>query len=233
MTPPKESRSAGLDRDQIVEAAIELLDAHGEVGLTFRALALRLHTGHGAIQWHLENKAELLMAATVATLSNALSADESGASPRETIRTNAVEVFTAIEAHPWLSTQLFATPWQPALVQLWERIARALEELGVPSGALFTSVSTLVNYIIGAASQDAANAGALLPGATREAVLGTIADRWERTDPRRGSLVSRLAEQLRVHDDRQELLAGIDIILDGIEAAHRVPHPDLHPRGDL
>ncbi|GAA1938738.1 hypothetical protein GCM10009754_02190 [Amycolatopsis minnesotensis] len=39
---------------------MELLDAGGEGGLTFRALTERLATGPGAIYWHAANKGELL-----------------------------------------------------------------------------------------------------------------------------------------------------------------------------
>ena len=45
----EERRDDALSRDRIVEAAIALLDAQGEDGLTFRALATRLATGAGAI----------------------------------------------------------------------------------------------------------------------------------------------------------------------------------------
>ncbi|AYG02755.1 TetR/AcrR family transcriptional regulator [Gryllotalpicola protaetiae] len=218
---PAGARAAGLTRDQIIDAAIELLDDSGDAGLTFRALALKLHTGHGAIQWHVTNKSELLVAATVATLTRALTEPVPDASPREIIRAIGLGVFTAIEAHPWLGSQLFATPWQSAMVQLWEQIGRPVEALGVPSDALFTAVSTLVNYIVGVGSQNAVNTHILAAGADRETFLNTVADRWESFDLREGSLISRLAAQLRVHGDREEFLAGIDIILAGLEATYR------------
>lgn len=216
---PTGSRSPGLTRDHILEAAIRLLDASGEAGLTFRALALELKTGHGAIQWHVTNKSELLMAATVVTLDEALAEPDGDASPREAVRAIALGVFTAIESHPWLGTQLFAAPWQPAMVRLWEQLGRPVERLGVPAGALFTAVSTLVTYIVGAGGQNAVNPQILVAEVDREVFLGRVAEAWESHDPREGSLIRRLAAQLRSHDDRAEFLAGIDIILDGLEAA--------------
>ena len=59
---PAPRREHSLSRDRIVDVAIELLDAEGESGLTFRALAGRLATGPGAIYWHVANKGELLTA---------------------------------------------------------------------------------------------------------------------------------------------------------------------------
>jgi len=200
----KTSRSPGaLTRDRITEAAIALLDAHGQSGLTFRALALNLETGHGAIQWHMTNKAELLTAATVGALTRALTAPGPGMPPRQVIHTVALGVFDAIDAHPWLGPQLFAVPWQPAMVKLWEQIGRPLEALGVPEDTLFTAVSTLVSYIVGVGSQNATNGQALTGHGNRDEFLDAVAKRWENLDPAEHPFVTRVAARLRIHDDRE------------------------------
>ena len=210
------ARSAGLTRDRIVDTAIGLLDAEGESGLTFRSLALKLQTGHGAIQWHVANKGELLGAATVSALTRALAAPAAGTPPRLAVHAVALGVFTAIEAHPWLGPRLFAVPWQPAMVQLWEQIGRPVEELGVPEGSLFTAVSTLVSYIVGAGSQNAVNTHSLAAHHKRDDFLDAVAARWESLDPAEHPFVRCLAGRLRAHDDREEFLVGIDIILSGL-----------------
>jgi AcrR family transcriptional regulator len=212
-------RAAGLTRDRIVDVAIALLDAHGESGLTFRALALELKTGHGAIQWHVANKGEILAAATVGALTPALEEPLPGTPPRLAIRAAALGVFDAIDAHPWLSAQLFAVPWQPAMVRLWEQIGRPLEELGVPESSLYTAAATLVSYIVGVGSQNAMNTHAVAGHGRRDEFLDAVARRWENLDPTEHPFVRRVAGQLRVHDDREEFLAGIDIILAGLLAA--------------
>jgi TetR/AcrR family tetracycline transcriptional repressor len=55
-----------LDRESIVEAAFEVLDAKGFDGLSLRLVAERLDVRTPALYWHVENKASLLslMAAT-------------------------------------------------------------------------------------------------------------------------------------------------------------------------
>jgi AcrR family transcriptional regulator len=212
------ARSAGHTRDRIVDAAIDLLDAEGESGLTFRSLALKLETGHGAIQWHIANKGELLAAATVKALTRALTTPAPGTPPRPAIQAVALGVFTAIDAHPWLGPQLFTAPWQPAMVGLWEQIGRPVEELGVPEDSLFTAVSTLVSYIVGVGSQNAVNTNSLAGHDKRDDFVGAVAARWESLDPTEHPFVRRVAGQLRVHDDRVEFLAGIDIILSGLVA---------------
>jgi len=212
------ARADGRTRDRIVDAAIELLDTGGERALTFRALALKLETGHGAIQWHIANKGELLVAATVGALTQALQEPADGTPPWRAVHAVALGVFDAIDAHPWLGSQLFAVPWQPAMVQLWEHIGRPLEELGVPEDALFTAVSTLVSYIVGVGSQNAMNRQAVAGQSSRKELLDEVAEHWESLDPTAHPFVRRVAGQLRIHDDRQEFLAGIDIILTGLAA---------------
>lgn len=50
----------GLTREQIVAAALELLDEQGMDALTVRALASRLDVKAPALYWHVRNKQELL-----------------------------------------------------------------------------------------------------------------------------------------------------------------------------
>ncbi len=73
-----------------------------------------------------------------------------------------------------------------------------------------------MHYIVGVGSQNAVNTSVLAAGMDREGFLDTVAGRWTSSDPREGSLISRMASQLRGHDDRTEFLAGIDIILAGL-----------------
>jgi len=56
-----------LDRDRIVEAAFEQLEAEGLEGLSMRELAARLHVQAPALYWHVKGKAELtgLMAGAI------------------------------------------------------------------------------------------------------------------------------------------------------------------------
>src|SRR4051794_30241595 len=89
-------RTDALSRERIVEAAIELLDAAGEDGLTFRVLTERLATGPGAIYWHVANKGELLIAATDAVVDAALAVEPTGsaeATPQDRIRALALSLF--------------------------------------------------------------------------------------------------------------------------------------------
>jgi AcrR family transcriptional regulator len=211
-----ERRTDALSRERIVAAAIDILDSEGEAALTFRALAARLATGSGAIYWHVAGKNELLAAATTDVIARAVIRIAPDTEPAEAIRTSALGIFDAIDAHPWLGTELAREPWQPAIAQIFEGMGGPLRALGVPARAQFDCASALVNYILGLAGQYAAGARLLSRETDRTAFLGSIAAQWAQLDPDRYPFVHQVMSQLPEHDDRAQFLAGIDLILAGI-----------------
>ncbi|HEY0934183.1 MAG TPA: hypothetical protein VGD91_10615, partial [Trebonia sp.] len=72
--------------------------------------------------------------------------------------------------------------------------------------------------VFSAACQYAASARLLPPDTDRTAFLETVAARWAQLDPARYPFVRQVAAQLPGHDDREQFLAGIDLILAGIAA---------------
>ena len=215
-TRPTSRREDALSRERIIGAAVELLDVAGEGGLTFRALAAHLKTGPGAIYWHVANKSELLSAAVDAVLGPAMASGDA-------IRDVALGVFDAVDAHPWVGTHLSYNPSQPAMVRIFERIGRHVQALGVPPAAQFTAASTILNFILGVAGQNAAGARALGGVTNRTDFLAAASAAWAGLDPREYPFTRAVAEQLRDHDDRAQFLGGVDLILAGIAGLR----PDL------
>jgi AcrR family transcriptional regulator len=205
----------------IVKAATEILDAEGEDALTLRALTVRLATGYGAIYHHVADRNDLLAASTdyvIARIVTDLAAD---AEPRQALRAVALGLFDAIDAHPWVGAQLIRESWRPALLDIYENVSAQLQALHVPERALPDSAGVLVNYILGVAGQNAANARALANSKMdRSTFLATVAAQWARLDPAKYPSMHK-ARQLREHDDREQFLAGIDLILAGIETVNR------------
>ncbi|MBN9687424.1 MULTISPECIES: TetR/AcrR family transcriptional regulator [unclassified Corallococcus] len=214
-----ERREDALSRERIVDAAITLLDEQGEDGLTFRALATRLATGAGAIYWHIANKDELLVAATDAVIARAMATVPASATPRESIRGLAVGLFETIDAHPWVGTQLSHASWEAPMLRIFERIGRQLQAMKVPDSAWFTAGSALMSYIVGVSIQNAANGRLFDPSVNRVDFLNTVSARWKELDANEYPFTRRIAAQLPGHDDLAEFLAGIDLILKGIEAS--------------
>ncbi|AQA15896.1 helix-turn-helix domain-containing protein [Streptomyces solisilvae] len=212
-------RTDSLSRELIIQTAIELLDSRGESALTLRALTVRLSTGYGAIYHHVADKSDLLAAATDDIITRVLSGAGTDADPRETLRHLALGLFDAIDAHPWVGAELSRQPWRPALLDFYESIARLLDALAIPERSRFDAAGTLMNYVLGVAVQNAANARHLADSDTdRATFLDTAAAQWAQVNPSRYPFVHAAATQLREHDDREQFLAGVDIFLTGIAA---------------
>ncbi|QUQ66247.1 TetR/AcrR family transcriptional regulator [Kutzneria sp. CA-103260] len=216
MTRHIERRADALSRERIVEAAVALLDVAGESGLTFRRLAESLRTGPGAIYNHVANKGELLAAATDAVLAPALAAEVAA-----DVRAVSLAVFDAIDVHPWIGTQLSTNSTQPAMLRLFESIGRQVKALGVPAGTEFAATSAVTNYILGVGGLNAANARSVSPGTSRADFLADVSALWASLDPDEFPFTREVAGQLRDHDDREQFLAGIDLILNGIRLLGR------------
>ena len=216
-------RTEALSRDVIVKAATEILDAEGEDALTLRALTVRLTTGYGAIYYHVADRNDLLAAATDHVIARVVTGLVADAEPQQTLRAIALGIFDAIAAHPWAGAQLTREPWRPALLDIYEIISEQLQALNVPQRGLSDSAGVLVNYILGVAGQNAANARALASSKMdRSAFLATVAAQWAQLDPAKYPSVHKARTQLREHDDREQFLAGIDLILAGIETVNRL-----------
>jgi AcrR family transcriptional regulator len=213
-------RAESLSRDRIVGAAIALLDKNGESGLTFRALSERLSTGAGAIYWHIDNKGALMTAACDAIIARTMERAPAGTTAESIVRSLALGLFDAIDAHPWVGAALTQAPGQLPTVRVLEGLGRQVRALGVPDKELWATVGALLNYIFGVGGRNAANGQlARTQGLDRSDFLEAVSVAWSRLDPSVFPIARSLAGQVRAHDDREDFLAGIDLILDGIRAS--------------
>ncbi|QWT23227.1 hypothetical protein KPL76_10825 [Subtercola sp. PAMC28395] len=140
--------------------------------------------------------------------------------PEESVRLLMMGIFDAIQAHPWVGAQLAREPWQTALLEIFFEICSRLQVLGVAEGELFDAASTLLSYLLGVASQYAAGVS-LSRHTDRAAFLSAAVEDWldrrESSDHPFVRQVTRLAD----HDDRDQFIAGVEVILDGVMTRSR------------
>jgi AcrR family transcriptional regulator len=221
-TRTTQRREESLTRESIIGASIELLDRSGEDGLTFRALSERLSTGAGAIYWHIANKSELLTAACDSVIARTLNETVVVTKPKAAIRVIALALFEVIDEHPWVGAALTSTAALSPIVRILERIGQQIRTLGVPEKQQWAAVSALMAYILGVSRQNAANGQlARTQGLDRSNFLQSVSTAWSQLDPREYPFARSVAERIRDHDDRVDFLAGIDLILRGIETIPR------------
>jgi len=217
ISPTRPRRTESLTREQIIDAAIALLDSGGEAGLTFRTLSESLATGPGALYGHIANKRDLLAAACDAIISRKVDLHERHPTPQDAVRAIALAMFDAMDAHPWVGAALTWSAGQLTMVRILERIGQQLITLKVPEDQRWATVSALLNYILGVGGQNASNAQlAQARGANRADVLGAVATAWSALDAQAYPFVRSVADQMRVHDDRADFVVGIDLILAGL-----------------
>lgn len=219
---PAKLRKESLSRERIIEASIELLDSCGEEGLTFRALSERLATGPGAIYWHIANKSDLLTAACDGVVARMMDETVVVTKPEVTIRAVALGLFDLIDEHPWVGSVLTSTAGLSPVVRILEVVGQQIRALGVPHRQQWAAVGTLMAYILGLSRQNAANGQlARTRGLDRSAFLEAVSTAWAQLDPQEYPFARSVAQQLRDHDDRVDFVAGIDLILRGIDSPRR------------
>ena len=209
-------------------AAVELLDSAGESALTVRALTEHLSTGRGAIYHYVTGREELLAAAADQIVSVVFESTADDPDPRHSLRTLALGIFDALTAHPWVGLQLGRDPLQPAVLRLWTGLGTQLRRMGLTGGPGSNAGATLMNYLTGAAAQYAAALRMISSGDERKAYLETVTAELTRINA--DAFTRETAAALREHDDRAQFLAGIDLILAGVEGSQE---PDRRPSADL
>ncbi|WP_328907085.1 TetR/AcrR family transcriptional regulator C-terminal domain-containing protein [Streptomyces sp. NBC_00234] len=225
---PAGGRADALSREIVVGAAVALLDERGERGLTFRLLAERLNTGAGALYWHVANKDELVALAADHVLGQALVGaprPDDGADAGGGLRALAVEVFDALDRHPWAASHVTAPATLEHTLRLFDRIGTLVERTGLPAERQFAVSTAIFFYITGVSAQIIAPGIAVGAITSRDAYLAETAERWKELDPGEYPFLTRTTTELRDHDDRDQFTTGLDLLLNGLIATAGPPAP--------
>ncbi|WP_036494083.1 TetR/AcrR family transcriptional regulator C-terminal domain-containing protein [Nocardia sp. BMG111209] len=147
---PRQPKSAGLRREQIVAAAVELLDAEGLDQLSMRKLGSRLGAGATSLYWHVANKDELLEL-TLDEIWALVEVPESDLdSWREIATTFAYSMRGAVLAHPWAATVAGQFPSVgPHAFALMERLRRTFVRAGFTGTDIYLAAGTVMSYVLG------------------------------------------------------------------------------------
>ncbi|SER92485.1 Tetracyclin repressor, C-terminal all-alpha domain [Propionibacterium cyclohexanicum] len=221
MTSPRTAgrrpKDNSLTRDAVVAAAIAILDEAGSPGLTFRTLAERLHSGSGAIHWHVANRQELLDLACDAVLAE--SDIPAGAGDElDAIRDLALSLFDTLDRHPWIGAHLPHSPGLSSRLRALDRIGGLLRSFGVPADRQFYVATAIFTYVLGVAAQMSRNAQIAAQGKTQDEWLTEQSQRWAQLDPDAYPFLRTAAPDLREHDDREQFATGLDLLLTGIRS---------------
>ncbi len=225
-TRPQRPRSGqpALSREQIVNAALELLDAEGPDGLSMRRLGAKLGSGATSIYWHVANKDELLDLVIDAIMGE-IEIPEPGAGDwRTSVGALAVGMRTMILRHPWVTRTFGTRPnMGPNSMRLSDRALAVLQAAGFEGQEVGLAANLLTSYAIGTATTEAAwQKVTATTGMTSEDLVRAV-DEFQRDNAGKyPSYEKWWAENQKSFDFdhvyEQNFVFGLDRLLDGLES---------------
>jgi TetR/AcrR family tetracycline transcriptional repressor len=147
-------RRSGLEQDQLVAAALELLQAQGVDGISTRQLAERLGVKSPALYWHVRNKDELLGLVADAICAN-MALPSSALSFRARLENIAWEYRRVLIGYRD-ATRLFAElpPTGPHRIALYEAAVGAFRDNGFALPEAIAMATFYRNYLLGMISEE-------------------------------------------------------------------------------
>jgi AcrR family transcriptional regulator len=224
MRPPRRrGGQPALSREQIVRAAVELLDADGLAGLSMRRLGTRLGAGATSAYWYVANKDELLELATDEVMGEVRVPDAAEVGWREACGACARGVRAMILAHPWLARLLGTRPnFGPTARRMSDRVVEALTTAGFAGAEVAYASSLILGHALGIASTEAAWRGVMAQaGKTDAQIVAELAPVIERAaadyphyrawwDANKSMDMAKLQEE--------SFSFGVERLLDGLSA---------------
>jgi AcrR family transcriptional regulator len=214
-----------LTREQIVKAAIGLLDAEGLEGLNMRALGRRLGSAATAVYWHVGSKENLIRLAGDQAWNEVVRPDPSADGWRTAATEMATGLYAMLTRHPWLM-QAFGSflMFGPGKARHDDHNLAIYEAAGFTGAQADQASSTVFTFVLGNAigaaaaasltrklSREGGDAGQLMADAMAQA--REIAAQFPRLQARLGHAS---ADYGAAPDDSFEF--GLQAILDGLAA---------------
>jgi AcrR family transcriptional regulator len=222
----------GLSPDAIVDAAIRIADAEGLDAVSMARVAAELGFSTMSLYRYVASKEELLQLMWNGSALGAQDLVIEGDDWRSKLRSWAVIQRDMLDRHPWITQMpMAAPPVAPNSLHFVERGLQTMDGTGLADADKIRVVGLLSSYTLSEArmAADAARAmqaahaaqeagGAPGPPLTFEELLRELVD--ERTYPRlyRIAWAPGSAEGVAPPSEREEFLAGVDLILDGVQA---------------
>ena len=225
-TRPPRARSGqpALSREQIVRAAIELLDAEGAAGLSMRRLGTKLGSGATSLYWHVAHKDELLELAVDEVFGEVYVPEAGDTSWRTGASILASGMRAMLLRHPWVLSQLGVRPnLGPNALRMGDRTVALLTAAGFAGTEIAHVSSLLISQAIGSATTVSAVAGASRrSGRSMNEMAADLEEHLDRIGPDHPQYDRWRKEAGLATADLEKLWDegfrfGLDRLLDGLE----------------
>ena len=214
-----------LSRQQIVKAAIELLDTDGLEGLNMRSLGNRLGSAATAVYWHVGSKGNLIALAGDQVWNEIALPDLTAIGWRTAAAQLATELHAMLTGHPWLVQAFGSYPvFGPGKARHDDHTLAIYEAAGFTGVRAEQAAATVFTFVLGNALGPAAAASLARKlsrdgGHAEELIRDSMAKAREIAAqfPRlRARLAAAAADYYGAAPDSFEF--GLQAILDGLEA---------------
>jgi AcrR family transcriptional regulator len=215
---PRKTTSPGRSREEIVGAAIELLDEEGLDGLSMRKLGAKLSAGATSLYWYVANKDELLELAYDETWGELKVPDPEEVGWREAASVLAYSMRAAMLRHPWSADLLGRLPaLGPKALQAADRMRKVFAAAGFKGMDIDYATSTITAYVYGTTLPEIAWNNAMAGHEYDPDEMRTMLRKAARDYP---DMLERV--NLDVYDDPNTVRAvafdfGLVSVLDGLE----------------
>ncbi|MFC7588921.1 TetR/AcrR family transcriptional regulator [Nonomuraea antimicrobica] len=147
---PRKATSPGRSREEIVRAAIELLQEEGLAGLSMRKLGARLSAGATSLYWYVANKDELLELAYDEVWGEMTVPDPEEVGWRDSASALAHSMRQVILRHPWSADLIGRLPaLGPNALRVTDRMRRMFKVAGFEGPDIDFANATLTAYVFG------------------------------------------------------------------------------------
>ncbi|MBF9134209.1 TetR/AcrR family transcriptional regulator C-terminal domain-containing protein [Plantactinospora sp. S1510] len=233
-----------LTREQIVQTAIELLDADGLEGLNMRSLGRRLDSAATAVYWHVKSKDNLVTLAGDQVWDEIELPDLQTVDWRSAATSMATDLYAMFTRHPWLVQALASHLFHGSgKARHDDHTLAVYEAAGFVGAEADQAAATVFMFVLGNALGESANASLKRRlgrdgGDAEERIRDTVAQASEtamRFPRLRARLEAAAATDYGAAPDNS-FEFGLQAIFDGLEsqlAARRPGRGGVSGRGDL
>ncbi|MDT9693051.1 TetR/AcrR family transcriptional regulator C-terminal domain-containing protein [Streptomyces sp. P9(2023)] len=216
-----------LSKDQIVRAAVELLDSEGIDGLSMRRLGKRLGSAATAMYWHVASKESLVVLAADAVWGELKFPDPAEVGWRAAARALVHDTYALGKRHPWLVPAISSHfVYGHGMARFQDHSYAIYEAAGFKGWELDWAVNSAFTFVTGTLLVDATEATlatAQVPrGKGDEAKPAlSVADWAYGIASQYPRLLARIEEQRGTDPaamTSEKFEFGVEAILDGLEA---------------
>ncbi|GAA3038880.1 TetR/AcrR family transcriptional regulator [Streptosporangium longisporum] len=235
---PRTTKSPALGREQIVRAAMTLLDSEGPDALSMRRLGAKLGSGATSIYWYVANKDELLELVLDEVYGEFDVPDVDETSWRNVAASFAYGMRQALMRHPWVINLVGCTPaLGPNAMRMMGRLVATFDRAGFRGMDQDYAASALMSYVIGVTTPELSWRNTMeRTGLDSNALNAAIQPVVEKAAADHPELAARYAEFRGMDVDTARALNfefGLTCLLDGLEARlNRAASRPTVPPGD-